>query len=310
MTVQIFLDSPDLKAYERHKHVISGGTTNPSLLSRVGIPPEKYEEHSRAILEILGAGVLSVEVTEVLPSKMLEQAMKFFKWGERIVVKIPSPFYIEDALAKRVQGSDFAQEISSSPLNAVEEKNGRLYVDTIALIARLAQEGVPLNVTCGFAFEQAHDIASAIGKGASKAAKPAKTNFFSIFWGRILDRYAADKSLAISESYNANDFEKMLAWASAEVLDTGRQLEGSSVRVILGSCRMPKVWETAAKQEGGEKIRMLQREAYRAVLKAAQPINAVPTIPPALIEAARFNDSTADAVKGFVDDFLKLKEKG
>ncbi len=316
MVVDIFLDTPDLKAYERHKHVITGGTTNPSLMSKMGIPPEQYEAHCKKILEILGpSGVLSVEVTEVLPNLMYEQVQQFKKWGEqRIVVKIPSPFYLDETLVKRVHGGatdistgdkQFASLISHSEIKT--QANHRIiYVDTLPVIAEITKQGIPLNVTCGFAYEQAHDIAATIRR-AITGMKCAAENYFSIFWGRILDGYVEDKNLDISKTYNKDDLEKMIALSTQEVVDTAKQLEGSNIRVILGSSRLPKAWEEAAKKDEAQ-LQHLRREAYRAVLKVAQPVNAIPTVPPALIEAGRYHASTANAVKGFVEDYLKLLE--
>jgi len=295
MVVDIFLDSPDTEAYKRHKVIISGGTTNPSLMSNMGIANNKYEQHCREILNILDGGVLSVEVTEIDPERMYEQAMRFHKWDDaRIVVKIPAPFYIDGNTAQRVD-SKFAP---GSPV----------FVDTIPVIARLAGEGVPLNITCGFGYEQAHAIAAAITSGARKAKNPAKNNYFSMFWGRLLDGYVADKSRGFSQVFDRSDTERLIALSMAEVEEAARQLEGSGIRLILGSSRLPKVWEEAAKKEGDDKLMLLKREAFRAVLKVARPFNAVPTVPPALLEASRYHEGTSAALKGFVDEYIKLRD--
>jgi|GEM_PF-3752708 len=320
MTVELFLDSPNLADYQRHKPILAGGTTNPSLMSKAGVKPEQYEQHARKILEVLDGGVLSVEVTGILPAEMQPQALKFAAWDKRIVVKIPAPFYLDLATAAKTSSSPLPLEkqIASTPLNASTKIEGNLlFVDTLPLIKSLAAQGVSLNVTCGYSFESAHDVASAISAGAKQAgpAKAAKHNYYSIFWGRMLDKYAADPKLAISKSYDQASLEKLLAIINKEVSEAAKELEGSPVRLIIASCRLPRAWEDAAKKQDAQvkpatpsasKLKFLNVQAYRAVLQAAAPFNAVPTVPPALLEAARFNDDTAIAVKGFIDDLQKL----
>ena len=295
MVVDIFLDSPDIEEYKRHKTIISGGTTNPSLMSKMGLPISKYEQQCREILNVMDGGVLSVEVTEISPERMYEQAMRFHKWdATHIVVKIPAPFCIDGSMAQRVD-NHFTSGDS-------------IFVDTLPVIARLAGEGVPLNITCGFGYEQAHFIAATISKAASKARSPAKNNYFSIFWGRLLDGYVADKSRGFSQTYDQSDADKLIALSMGEVEEAAHQLDGSGMRLILGSARLPKIWEEAAKNEGDDKLKQLKHEAYRAVLKVARPYNAIPTVPPALLEASRYHEGTASALKGFVDEYLKLRD--
>lgn len=360
MVVDLFIDTPDINAYKRHRDVISGGTTNPSLMSKLGIPPEQYESHVKKILDVLGSGILSVEVTNVIPDKMYEEAKQFMKWGEkRIAVKIPLPFYVEKSVVERVNKAnkvdvDFENLIDDKGLNiGVELKNHPpmpedlpegwrvledekyepakenlkkskelIYVDTTPLIAQLAEEGVPLNVTCGFGYEQARNVAALISKASGRNKEfSANHNYFSIFWGRLLDAYVGDPELNIKDSYNSKDLEKMIKLSTEEVKECARQLEGTGIRIIIGSARLPKIWETNAKkmdkeyqEEHGCKtvepyyVRF-QREAYRSMLKIAQPVAAIPTVFPGILEAARYHPATSIALKGFADDYLKFKEK-
>lgn len=334
MVVELFLDTPDIEEYKKHKDIISGGTTNPSLMSRMGIPPEEYKTHCKKILDVLKTGVLSVEVTEVIPSKMYEEAKQFMQWGEKgIIIKIPVPFYLSEDIVTRVTGEINLDKLKNSVANSelnigihvkesqIEKESKKfLYVDTLPLIERLAYEGVPLNITCGFGFEQARDVAATIAK--AKERNPhytAKHNYFSIFWGRLLDSYIGNSELKLSNEYHAEDLEKILELSLKEVEECMRQLEGSGIRIILGSARLPKIWEKNAIDKDkeyrekhntkvGPHLIPLQREAYRSMLKIAQRTNAIPTVFPGILDSARYNDSTASALDMFVRDFLKLKE--
>jgi transaldolase len=303
MTVELFLDTPDIEAYKMHKNLISGGTTNPSLMSKMGIPEEKYESHCQDILKVLERKVLSIEVTSIIPEKMVEDAQKFHEWDKnRIVVKIPAPFYLDERTAERCSPG-----IMQNPPSSVKVTDGpegkRAYIDTLPVMAELASKGVALNITCCFGYEQARDIAATI----KQAALPTvRESYFSIFWGRLLDQYV-EQGIANKTFTDYADLSKIIDLSAQEVNETARQLEGSKLRIILGSVRLPKKWESAAAEDANEALKM-KKLAYRAVLKVAQPVNAIPTVSPALLEASRYHAGTSNAVTGFLEDYLKLKE--
>jgi transaldolase len=299
MVVELFLDTPDIEAYKRHKSLVSGMTTNPSLMSKMGIPEEKYEAHCRQILEVIENKVLSVEVTSIVPEKMVEEAHKFYAWDkERIVIKIPAPFYLDEKTAERCEPGIIQNPPSS--VKVIDSKEGKqVYVDTLPVMAELASKGVAMNITCCFGYEQARDI----GATVKQDTIPHRTSYFSIFWGRLLDNYAE-----LSETYSSSEINRIVDLSAQEVNEAARQLEGSYLRIILGSVRMPKKWEAAAAKNDQNEILKLKKMAYRAVLKVARPVNAIPTVSPALLEASRYDANSSIAIKGFLEDNLKLRE--
>jgi transaldolase len=86
--VQIFLDTANID-HIRHAAklgVISGVTTNPSLVAR-----EEAVDFKEAILEICSivSGPISVEVLSLEPEAMIAEARQLSSWAPNIVVKIP-----------------------------------------------------------------------------------------------------------------------------------------------------------------------------------------------------------------------------
>jgi transaldolase len=87
----IFLDTANID-HIRHAAklgIISGVTTNPSLVAR-----EKGVDFKEAILEICsiippGPGTVSVEVLSLEPQGMIEEARQLSSWAPNIAVKIP-----------------------------------------------------------------------------------------------------------------------------------------------------------------------------------------------------------------------------
>lgn len=86
--MKLFLDTADITVitawYE--KGIIDGVTTNPTHLARAGVDPKQQ------ILQICARmpdGDVSVEVTEVEPEKVYEQAKAISQLARNITVKIP-----------------------------------------------------------------------------------------------------------------------------------------------------------------------------------------------------------------------------
>ncbi len=87
--MQIFLDSSDERELTRWlaEGVVDGVTTNPSILLKDGA--SDLEQTARRLAALLGHRPLSVEVTAMVPSQMVEQGRGFARWASNIVVKIP-----------------------------------------------------------------------------------------------------------------------------------------------------------------------------------------------------------------------------
>ncbi len=87
--MRLFLDTADIEQIRQAMKlgVISGVTTNPSLLSKVG-----WTDYKSAIVEIcsLVNGPVSAEVLSQEPESMIEEAREISSWSPHVVVKIPS----------------------------------------------------------------------------------------------------------------------------------------------------------------------------------------------------------------------------
>ncbi len=87
--MRLFLDTADIKQIRDAVKlgVISGVTTNPSLVSKAGWPGD----YKSAVQEIcsLVKGPVSVEVLSVEPEAMIEEARSIATWSPHVNVKIP-----------------------------------------------------------------------------------------------------------------------------------------------------------------------------------------------------------------------------
>jgi transaldolase len=87
--MRIFLDTANIEQIKQGVKlgVVSGVTTNPSLVSKEGLAD--YEAVVKEICAIVD-GPISAEVVVNEPQAMLEQAREIAKWAPNVVVKIPS----------------------------------------------------------------------------------------------------------------------------------------------------------------------------------------------------------------------------
>ncbi len=116
--MKLFLDTSHIPSIEKWAAmgVLDGVTTNPTSLSKEGGSPL---EVVRKICELLPDGDISVEVTELDPKAVYEQALRIADIAENVVVKIPcAPQYYK-------------------------------------AIAKLADHGIPVNITLVFSVTQA-----------------------------------------------------------------------------------------------------------------------------------------------------------
>lgn len=86
--MQLFLDTADIKQIREASKlgVISGVTTNPSLVSKAG-----WTDYKSAVQEIcsLVRGPVSVEVLSQEAESMIEEARAIATWSPHVVIKIP-----------------------------------------------------------------------------------------------------------------------------------------------------------------------------------------------------------------------------
>jgi transaldolase len=132
-STKIFADGADRDAILewRANPLISGFTTNPSLMRAAGV--ENYESFALDVIELVPDRPLCFEVFSDDIGEMGDQARKIASWGEHVHVKIPIT-------------------------NCAGES-------TAALQRQLASDGVQLNITALFTLDQVKTVVDAIGGG-------------------------------------------------------------------------------------------------------------------------------------------------
>lgn len=120
--VKVFLDGPTLEQLNSLEHpniVVSGFTTNPSLVKKIGVTD--YESFAKEVLRLTDKPV-AFEVLSDDFGEMKRQAHKISSWGDNVNVKIP-----------------VTNTVGAS---------------SIPLIAELIQDGITVNVTAVTTFKQ------------------------------------------------------------------------------------------------------------------------------------------------------------
>lgn len=130
MNIKIYADGADLNHISElaNDKVISGFTTNPTLMRQAGI--ENYEMFAHKAIEIVAPRPISLEVFSDEFIEMKTQALKIASWGENVYVKIP-----------------------------ITNTKGE---SSLPLVADLTKSGVKVNVTAIFTNKQIDDTATAL----------------------------------------------------------------------------------------------------------------------------------------------------
>jgi len=123
---KIFCDIADISVIKKFnkKSIVKGFTTNPSLMRKAGA--KNYKNYSKQILRICRKKPISFEVFADNFLEMEKQALKINSWGKNIYVKIP----------------------------VVNSKG----VFMGPVIKKLSLEGIKLNITAVYTFEQVKKI--------------------------------------------------------------------------------------------------------------------------------------------------------
>lgn len=147
LQVKIFGDGADIASILElsSKPFIKGFTTNPTLMRKAGVPD--YASFASLVLQQIPDRPVSFEVLADDEQTMERQARYMASWGPNVYVKIP----------------------------VTNTRRVPMY----ALIERLSQEGIQLNVTAVFTLEQTREVARRLEGGAASN--------ISIFAGRIAD---------------------------------------------------------------------------------------------------------------------------
>ena len=171
----IYCDIADLKSISKFnkKKIVKGFTTNPSLMRKAGA--RDYKDYSKKILKICKKKPVSLEVFADDFDTMIKQGFKINSWSKNVFVKIP-----------------------------VTNSKGNF---TGKIIKKLNNEGVKLNITTVYNFNQTKKILNVINK-KSKV-------IISIFVGRAGDvgkdsLPEIKKSLKISKKFK----NVKILWAS------------------------------------------------------------------------------------------------
>ena len=147
LKIQIFADGADktgmLEMYA--KPYIKGLTTNPTLMKKAGITD--YRAFCKDILTHIKDKPLSFEVFSDDFAEMEHQAMEIASWGHNVYVKIP----------------------------VTNTKQETCY----ALVKKLGQQNVKMNVTAIMTMAQVRDVVVALN--------PNVPSYVSVFAGRIAD---------------------------------------------------------------------------------------------------------------------------
>lgn len=128
--IKMFADGADLAGMieEYKKGVVSGFTTNPTLMRKAGVT--NYEEFAKTALKKIPDLPISFEVFSDDLAEMEREAMKISGWGDNVYIKIP---------VTNTQG------ISTSPL-----------------IKKLSHNGLKLNVTAILTLDQIKTVSDVL----------------------------------------------------------------------------------------------------------------------------------------------------
>ena len=89
MKIKIFCDTADYNLIRKlnNKKIVSGFTTNPSLMRLAGA--KNYEKYAKKILKVCKKKPISFEVFADNSEDMIRQGLLIRKWGKNVYVKIP-----------------------------------------------------------------------------------------------------------------------------------------------------------------------------------------------------------------------------
>ena len=148
MKTKIFCDIADFETIKlfNNKLIVDGFTTNPSLMRLAGA--KNYKNYSLKILNVCNKKPISFEVFADDPKEMLRQAYEINNWGKNVYVKIP---------VVNSKGYFMGQ-----------------------IIKELSNNGVKLNITAVYTFEQTKKIYKKLNKKTK--------SIISIFAGRMSDK--------------------------------------------------------------------------------------------------------------------------
>jgi transaldolase len=193
LRVKIFADSADLRRMLelRVRPYVRGFTTNPTLMRKAGVAD--YRVFARDILGAITDKPVCFEVLADEFPEMERQALEIASWADNVYVKVPVT-------------------------------NTRR-ASSAALIGRLADRGVKLNVTAVMTLAQLREVLPALN--------PTAPSYVSMFAGRIADTGVDPLPLMTqaAEMLRANPAAGLL-WASSRELLNIFQAEAAGCQAI------------------------------------------------------------------------------
>jgi transaldolase len=193
LKVQIFADGADKASMLalNAKPYIRGLTTNPTLMRKAGVM--NYRSFAREVLAEIKHKPVCFEVLADDFGVMERQALEIASWGDNVFVKIPV--------------TNTRSESSS------------------ALVRRLADSKVKVNVTALTTLSQVREVAAALN--------PATASYVSVFAGRIADT-GADPVPVMAQAVEIlrKNQNAQLIWASSRELLNIFQAESVGCPVI------------------------------------------------------------------------------
>ena len=179
LKIHIYADGAnpkEIKTFNKLKFV-KGFTTNPSLMKNNKV--SNYRSFAKQVLKIVKNKSISFEIFADNHNEILQQAMEIKSWGKNVYVKVP--YY-----------------------NSKGFKN-------IKLIKKLSNNGVNLNITALFTFDQVKDVYKNINKKSQ--------TILSIFAGRVADA-GINPTTIIKKSVKLSKKTKKvkILWASCREL--------------------------------------------------------------------------------------------
>lgn len=221
--IKVFVDCADFAGIKKALELpyTRGFTTNPSLVSQTGIVD--YAAYAKEVLALVPSMPVSFEVLSATEEGMEKEARSIRSWGSNVYVKTP---VIDPA------GNSMG-----------------------ALIKKLSDEGIPLNVTCVFTPEQAKIAAEALNKDAP--------SIVSVFAGRIAD-VGVDPIPLVKECRDtlAGLPKAELLWASTREVYNIWQAAEAGCDIITAPLGM-----VAKLKDAGKDLTELSREGVAAFMK-------------------------------------------
>jgi transaldolase len=147
LRVKLFADGANMQQIVKlagEPHIV-GFTTNPTLMHSSGVTD--YQSFARQLLADVKDKPISFEVFADELDEMYRQAKEIASWGSNLYVKVP---------VTNTRGDS-----------------------TSAVVGRLTEEGVQVNITAVFTVDQVSQVAMAVANGAP--------SIISVFAGRIAD---------------------------------------------------------------------------------------------------------------------------